>query len=109
MQDGFVNIILYLSYILIVVTLLAALILPLINALDDPKSLAKMGFGVLAMGVLFLIGYLLSGSEVTEVYAQFEVGPELSKFVGGLLSLSYILIAISMISILFVEISKLTK
>lgn len=109
MQDGFVNIILYLSYILIVVSLLAALILPLINAVDDPKSLAKMGVGILSMGVLFLVGYLLSGSEVTEVYAQFAVGPELSKFVGGLLSLSYILIALSVVGIVYIEISKLFK
>lgn len=109
MQDGFVNIILYLSYILVVVCVLAALILPLINALDNPRSLAKIGGGVLIMGVLFFIGYLMSGSEVTEVYAQFEVGPELSKFVGGLLSLSYILVVLSVVGIVYVEISKLLK
>lgn len=109
MQEGFVNIILYLSYILVVVALLSALVLPLINALDNPQSLTKIGLGILIMGVLFLIGYALSGSEVTENYAKFQVGPELSKFIGGLLTMSYILVLLSVVGITYSEISKLFK
>lgn len=109
MEEGFVNVILYLSYILIAVSILGALILPLVNAVDDPKSLVKVGASAGIMVVLFLIAYAFSGSEVTETYAKFSVGPELSKVIGGILTMVYFLIVILIGGIIYVEVSKLFK
>lgn len=109
MENVFVNIILYVSYFLLGISLLAVIVLPLINAIGDPKSLVKVGGGVLAIVVLFFIGYAISGNEVTEVYAKFNVGPELSKIVGGSLTLMYMLFVIAIIGIVYTEISKFLK
>ena len=109
MEEVFVNIALYVSYFLLAICLIAVIVLPLINAIGDPSSLVKMGGGVLAMVVLFFIGYIVSGSEVTEVYAKFNVGPDLSKFVGGFLTLMYLLFGIAIVGIVYTEISKFLK
>lgn len=109
MEEEFVNIILYVSYALVALALLTALILPLINAFDNPKSLVKIGGGLAAMIVVFLIGYAIAGSEVTEVYANFGVGPDLSKYVGGILNLSFILVILAVVGILITEASKIFK
>lgn len=109
MEEGFVNIILYISYALIALALLTALVLPLINAFDNPQSLVKMGAGLVAMGVVFLVGYAIAGSEVTEVYANFGVGPDLSKFVGGILNLGFLLMILAVVGILITEVGKIFK
>jgi len=100
---------LYLGYALILVAALASIVMPLINALSDPKSLAMTGLGLGALVVVFLIGYIFSGSEVTPIYVQFGVDAGLSKFIGGMVTMMYLLIAIVTISILYGEVSKFFK
>ena len=47
----YVNIILYVSYALVVVGTVLSVLLPLIKSLDDPKGLMKSGLGVVAIVV----------------------------------------------------------
>ncbi len=108
-MEGLVNAILYFSYLLIGVAIIAVIVLPLIKAIDDPQTLVKMGVGVLALGVLFLIAWGISGSEVTETYAKYNVGPDLSKIVGGTLTLTYLLLVVSIVGIVYTELVKLFK
>jgi len=109
MEEGFVNIALYVAYTLLGLAVISAVLLPLINAFDNPRNLVKMGGGLVLMGVVFLIGYAIAGNEVTESYANAGVGPELSKFVGGELNLMFILIGIALVGIIFTELSKIFK
>ena len=51
----YVNIILYVSYALVVVGTVLSVLLPLIKSLDDPKGLMKSGLGVVAIVVIFFI------------------------------------------------------
>ena len=76
-MDSF-DIFLYLGYTLVIIAAVAAIILPLINALGNPQSLLKSGLGVVAIVALYFIAYAFSGSEVTQQYSKYEVGPELS-------------------------------
>ena len=107
-MDSF-DIFLYLAYTLVIVALLAAVLLPLISAIGNPQSLLKSGLGVLFIVALYFIAYAFSGSEVTQAYSEFDVGPELSKIVGGTLIMSYLLLAFAMIGILYTEVNKIIK
>lgn len=97
------------GYALIGIAALAAIVLPLIGALSDPKSLAASGIGIAGLFVVFLIGYLISGSEVTATYTQFGVDATLSKIIGGAVTMMYLLILIIFVAILYSEISKLFR
>lgn len=99
---------LYATYVLVIVAALAAIILPLIKSLDNPASLGKSLLGVLAIFVVFLIGYLISSSEV-EPYVKYNISSTTSKLVGGSLIALYILGAIAFVSIIYTEISKALK
>ena len=107
-MDSF-DIFLYLGYTLVILAAVAALLLPLVNALGNPQSLLKSGLGVLAIVALYFIAYAFSGSEVTQEYSKFDVGPDLSKIVGGTLIMAYLLLAFAVIGIAFTEINKILR
>lgn len=103
------DIFLYLAYTLVIVAAVSAIVLPLVNALGDPKSLMMSSIGVLALLVLYFIGYAISGNEITPVYTKFDVGPDLSKAVGGALIMTYILGGIALVGIVYTELIKIFK
>jgi len=99
MKDFFVDILIPVGEILVIVGALASIILPLINALKDPKDLMKSLMGVGVLAVIFLISYGVSGNEVTALYTEFKVDAGLSKLIGGSIIMCYILGVISIIGI----------
>lgn len=103
------DIFLYLGYTLVIIAAVAAIILPLINALGNPSSLLKSGVGVIIIVALYFIAYAFSGSEVTQQYSKYEVGPELSKVVGGTLIMAYLLLGFAIVGIVFTEFNKIFK
>ncbi len=107
-MDSF-DIFLYLAYTLVIVAFVAAVLLPLISAMGNPKSLLKSGVGVLFIIILYFIAYAISGSEVTKEYSLFDVGPELSIVVGGTLIMCYFLLGFAIVGILYTEVTKIVK
>ncbi len=104
-----IDIALYAAYILTIIAAVAAVVLPLIQSLSDPSSLAKSGIGLVALLVVFGIGYGLSGSEVLPSYVEFGVDASLSKFIGGSLTMMYILTLVAIVGIVFTELSKVIR
>jgi hypothetical protein len=107
-MDSF-DIFLYLGYTLVIIATVAAILLPLISAIGNPQSLLKSGLGVLAIVALYFLAFAFSGSEVTLEYSKFEVGPELSKTVGGTLIMAYMLLGFAIVGIVFTEFNKIFK
>src|SRR5690606_9397599 len=99
----------YVSYGLIAVAILAAVILPLINSFSDPKKLVKIGVGLGSLLVVFFIGYALSSDEVTNTYMRHDVNASSSKLIGGALVTMYIFFVIAFASIIVTEVGKLFK
>ena len=97
------------GYTLVIIAAVAAIILPLINALGNPQSLLKSGLGIVAIVALYFIAYAFSGSEVTQQYSKYDVGPELSKVVGGTLIMAYLLLGFAIVGIVFTEFNKIFK
>jgi hypothetical protein len=104
-----IDFILYVGYALLVVAALSSLILPLINAIGNPKTLIKTGAGIVILLIIYGISYALSGNEVTEVYAKFGVGAGASKTIGGVLTMMYLLLFVVVVGIFYTEITKLFK
>lgn len=101
---------LYASYLLVIVAGLAALLLPLINSFGDPKQLVKGLIGIGILLVVFFVGYVLSGSEITAVYIKNGVdNATASKLIGGSLIAMYIFFIVGFASVLVTEVIKLFK
>ena len=99
-----------LTYVLLVIGVLAALVMPLVQAvMSDPKSLIKSLIGLGIIGVVYLIGYAMAGSEVTAHYTEFGIDSGISKMVGGLLNTMYLLMIVAIVGIIFTEVSKVTR
>lgn len=104
-----VDIILYFGYGMVIIGAVLAIGFPLWIASKNPKSLAGTGMGLGSIFVLFLIAWLLSGSEVYSSYSEFGVDASLSKFIGGMLILVYILVGLAVSGIIYSEITKSLK
>ena len=101
-----VDIRLYFGYGMVIVAAVLAVGCPLWIASKNPKSLVGTGVGLGSILVLFLVAWLLSSSEVYSSYAEFGVDASLSKFIGGMLNLVYILAGLAVVGIVYSEVSK---
>lgn len=104
-----VDIILYFGYGMVIVGAVLAIGFPLWIASKNPKSLAGTGMGLGSIFALFLIAWLLSGNEVHSSYSEFGVDASLSKFIGGMLILVYMLVGLAVSGIIYSEITKSLK
>ena len=104
-----VDIILYFGYGMVIIGAVLAIGFPLWIASKNPKSLAGTGMGLGSIFVLFLIAWLLSGSEDYSSYSEFGVDASLSKFIGGMLILVYMLVGLAVSGIIYSEITKSLK
>ena len=102
----FVDIVLYFGYFMVVLAALLAVGFPLYIASKNPKSLVSSGMGLGSILILFLVAWLISGNEVYPSYVEFGVDETLSKFIGGMLNLVYILAGIAVIGIIASEFRK---
>lgn len=107
MEENFIDIAFFIAYGLLGIGALTAIILPLINAIGNPKSLLKGLVGVVIILIVYAIAYSISSSEVTATYARFGVDSGMSKIVGASLITMYLLLFISLVGIIFTEISKI--
>lgn len=107
MEQDFVDIMIIVAYALLGLAALAAIILPLINAIGNPRSLITGAIGLVVILIVFGIGYSVAGSEVTATYSKFGIDAGMSKYIGGIISTTYMLLVIAIIGIVFTEISKI--
>ncbi len=92
---------LFLSYILIGVCVLAAVGMPLLKAFGDPESLKKMGIGVGALILVFLISYFTASGDNSG-----DASENTAKLVGAGLTTFYILVIATIGGIIYTEIKK---
>lgn len=95
---------LFLSYILVGVCALAAIGMPLVKAFGDPQSLKKMGMGVGAVVVIFILAYIIADGSVYK-----EASSGTSKMVGAGLITMYIMAFLAIAGIVFTEIQKMLE
>lgn len=103
-MENFINISLWTGYVLVAVSAVLAILLPLINAIDDPKVLLKGVIGLIGLVIVFFIGYALADGT-----AVGNVSDGVSKFVGGALIMMYVLTIGALGGIVYTEIAKIIK
>ena len=105
------DIMLYVSYALVGIGAVVAILMPLFKSLDDPKSLLKTGLGVVLILVLFFICYSISSNEVLPKFESdpFNLTPAMSQMVGGLMITTYVLTIVAVVGIVVTEFTKAIK
>lgn len=93
---------LFLAYILIGVCALTAVGMPLVKAFGDPQSLKKIGIGVGALVVVFVLAFVIADGSVYE-----KADASTSKRVGAGLITMYILAFLAIGGIVYTEIKKI--
>jgi ABC-type uncharacterized transport system permease subunit len=100
MENFMVDVAMPLTYVLVVLAALSAVIFPIVNAFRvDAKSLVKPMIALAVAGVLFGISWAISGNEVTAIYKTFNVAEAGSKNIGGSLIMTYILIVAAFVAV----------
>lgn len=107
MENDIVNIGIIIAYVLLGLAILSSVLLPLINAVGNPRTLLKGLVGVVFILIIYGIAYAVSADTVLPTYAKFNVGAGLSKYIGATLITMYILLCVSIIGIVYTEISKI--
>jgi hypothetical protein len=110
MEQVFVNIGIIVAYIMVALGVVLAVVFPLINSISEPKTLVKSGIGIIAILIVFGIGYLMSDAGLTAKFIQSGVeSGGLSQMIGGALKMVYLLMGIAIIGIVYTEFSKVLK
>lgn len=98
------------AYALVGIALLAAIVLPLIQAIGDPKSMLGTVVGIVIIAVIFFIGFSIATDEVTNVYINNKVTEgTTSKMIGGAIITMYILVILAIVGIVITEVTKVFK
>lgn len=100
------------AYILVVLTLLASIIFPLISVLYNPRGLLRLGAVLVGAAVLVVISYLMSKSTPIEIIGYTGTDnsdPATLKMIDTVLFVTYILFGMALASILYAIISRAFK
>lgn len=106
MQNTFINLGIIITYILLLVAIITALLFPLIQTFGNLKA-AKSGLiGIGVILVIFLFSYLVSPAETGAFYTRFGISPTLSKAIGGGLVATYIFFIGAAASIIYAQVAR---
>jgi|JI81BgreenRNA_FD_contig_123_44078_length_3989_multi_4_in_1_out_0_2 hypothetical protein len=109
MSDLTINIMLWVTYVLMGVAVAGAIIFPIINLAGNPKKAKSALMGIGAVAVVFLLSYMVSDGTVLEAYTKYGVNETISKSVGAVLIMTYILGIGAIVSAIAGEILKALK
>ena len=104
-----IDIALFSAYGLVIVGALLGVGFPIYLSSKNPASLKESAMAFAGLLIMFLVGYLISGNEVLPTYIEFGVDAGLSKFIGGMIILVYLLAGIAIGGIIYSEFSKTFK
>jgi hypothetical protein len=100
---------LYVAYILFGVALIAAIVLPLMNTLKNPSVLIKSGISLAGLLVIFLISYGIADDKVNTLAASMGETAGSVKLIGAGLIVFYITLGVSVLGLIYSEVSKALK
>jgi hypothetical protein len=100
------------AYILILITLIAAIAFPLVAVISNPKALIRLLIVLAGFAVLVVVSYLLASDTAMEIIGYEGTGntdPGTLKMVDTVLFVTYILFGLALGSILYAITSKAFK
>lgn len=107
-METWVNIGIIASYVLIGICIVGILAFSIVNIMKNPANAKSALVGLIGLIVIFGLTYALStGEDANTIFADKGVTEETSRIVGMGLTSFYVLAALAIISILYVEVSRL--
>lgn len=106
MNDTLLDVSIYITYGLIAIAAVAAVIFPVFHLVQDFRKAKGAILGVLALVVVMVISYFLA---TNEPYEANNVGPVVSQLIGGGIIATMILAGIGIAAAVFTEIYKLFR
>lgn len=100
---------LYIAYTAFFVAIGAAVVLPLLSSLKQPKVLIQSLLGVGVLAALFIVCYFIADAEVTPAAKAYGVTPSSAKLVGAGLYTFYIVFVVSLVGMVYSEITNALK
>jgi hypothetical protein len=100
------------AYILVIITMLAAIVFPLIAVISQPKALIRLLLVLAGAAVLVVVSYLLSRDTPIEIIGYTGTGnsdPGTLKMIDTVLFITYMLFGLALGSILYAIISRAFK
>jgi len=97
------------SYVFFFILLLATLVNAGTGLVVNPRSALMSLISLVALGILFGIAYAVASGAIKPDYAQYGVAETESQLIGGMIYLTYFLMILAIIGILFSEVSKAIK
>ena len=100
------------AYILILITLIAAIAFPLVAVISNPKALIRLLIVLAGFAVLVVVSYLLASDTAMEIIGYEGTGntdPGTLKMVDTVLFVTYMLFGLALGSILYAITSKALK
>ena len=101
MNESVINIGMYLTYALVGIAALAAIVFPIIQMFGNIKKAIPALIGVAVLVIIVLFSYSISSNEVYE-----NAGSVTSQWVGGGIRATMILIGLAFFSAIFTEVYK---
>jgi len=99
----------YVFYALLFIAVAATIIFPIIHMVKEPSTLLQSAIGLGVLLVLFGVSYGLSGSEVNIKAAAVGITETTSKLIGAGLIMFYITLVLSILALIYSEISNAIK
>ena len=104
-KEGSVNLLLNWAYVMVGIAVCSVVVIGLIVGIkNDPKSLTKLGLGLVAAAVLCLIAYLFASGKPAIGITGMEPSAGELKLTDTILNLAYITGALAIVSIIAGEI-----
>lgn len=97
---------LYAMYVLVIVAAVGALAFALINIVSKPGGLVRAAIGIGALVGLFFISYALTSGDVTAAERARGITEGTSRLVGAGLVMFYIAFVLSILALIYSEITK---
>ncbi|NLF41487.1 MAG: hypothetical protein GX587_02210 [Bacteroidales bacterium] len=109
MNDTIINIGIYLTYVLLGICVLVALVFPLVQLVTNFSKAKTAVFGILGLAIIVVLGYLFSSTEVSEVAIKMGVGPNGVRLIGAGMITTYILMGIALLAAILSTVTKQFK
>jgi hypothetical protein len=108
-MNNLINIGLYLSYILLAITILSIIVIPVYFTIINFRKAKQglVGFGVLV--IIIILAYLVSPADQGLFYDTHKIGTSVSKIIGGGLFTTYFAFIAIVIVVIYSEVGKLLK
>ena len=118
-QEQLIELGLYASYILLGVAAVAAIGMNFVNAFNNPKSLVKSGIGIIALAIVFFIGYSMAPTEIDMVsqraFEANKVDPSAAstlttyRLIGGAMTTTLVLLVVAVVGLVYSSIARVVR